>query len=308
MRILNIGSLNIDKTYEVDHFVQPGETLMASSMAVCCGGKGLNQSIAAARAGAQLWHAGLVGNDGQALVDALVAAGVHTELLRRIDGQSGHAIIEVDPSGQNRILLFGGTNRMLNEKTIDGILDAFGEGMVLLQNEVNLLAYIVDAAYHRGLPVALNAAPMNDDVLGCELSHLGWLIINEIEGRQVAQCERDEDILPALSRRYPSLKVLLTLGERGAVVLANGTSYTVGSCHVAVRDTTAAGDTFIGYFLRGIDLGWELGDCLRFATGASAISVTREGASTSIPSFDEVKRFVSSHNDELAVEIQGFRA
>ena len=105
MKVLNFGSLNLDYVYQVDHMVQAGETLSSIDRKVFCGGKGLNQSIALARAGAQVYHAGLIGPEGEILVDILKEANVNVELVGQIEEATGHAMIQVDPSGQNCISL-----------------------------------------------------------------------------------------------------------------------------------------------------------------------------------------------------------
>ena len=122
--ILSYGSLNLDLVYQVPHFVQAGETLSSTSRTVHCGGKGRNQSIAAARAGGTVSHAGKIGGDGTVLTDILRESGVDTDFVTVGDGPSGHAVIQVDPSGQNCILLFGGCNQEITHEEIDRVLDA----------------------------------------------------------------------------------------------------------------------------------------------------------------------------------------
>lgn len=150
MRILNIGSLNLDYVYRVDHIILPGETEATHSREVFLGGKGINQSIALAKAGASVFHGGLIGPGGQPFLEACREYGVDSRYIRSIDAPDGHTVIQIDRDGQNSILLFGGTNRMLTREFVDSILADFGaEDMLLLQNEVNLLPYIIDRAYER---------------------------------------------------------------------------------------------------------------------------------------------------------------
>jgi len=282
--ILNFGSLNIDHVYRVDAFVRPGETKSSLSMQDHCGGKGLNQSIAAARAGASVRHAGLIGRDGGMLYDKLMESGVDCSLTERSDGVSGHAIIQVDNAGQNCILLHGGTNQELTESYIDRVLNAFGgDGLVLLQNETNLVGSIMERAHQKGLQAALNAAPMNDKVFAYPLHLLDWLIVNEVEGAAIAKCEREEDILPTLGASYPKLNVLLTLGKRGAICQKDGELTRCGVYSVKAVDTTAAGDTYCGYFLNDILDGAGIFDALRLAAAASALCVQTMGAADSVP-------------------------
>lgn len=122
MKILNFGSLNRDLVYTVDHAVRPGETISSGSMEPFCGGKGLNQSLALARAGAEVYHAGCIGSDGSDLLRLLQDSGVDTRYIRRVDGPSGHAIIQVDGRGQNSILLFGGANRRIPPEAVEDAL------------------------------------------------------------------------------------------------------------------------------------------------------------------------------------------
>ncbi len=283
-KILNFGSLNLDQVYRVDAFVQPGETKSSLSLETHCGGKGLNQSVAAARAGAEVWHAGMIGCDGGMLHDKLAENGVNLTLLERSENVSGHAIIQVDNSGQNCILLYGGTNQAMTEPYIDRALEAFGgDGLVLVQNETNLVGPIIERAHQKGLMVAINAAPMNDKVFSYPLEYVDWLIVNEIEGAAIAKCDSEADILPALKRRYPRMNVLLTLGKRGAICVRGEESAKSGIYNVKVTDTTAAGDTFLGYFLTEALDGKSLDDALALATVASSMCVQVMGAADSVP-------------------------
>jgi ribokinase len=283
--------LNLDQVYRVDAFVQPGETKLSRSLETHCGGKGLNQSVAAARAGAEVWHAGMLGYDGEMLLDKLRENDVNVSLLERSDGVSGHAIIQVDDNGQNCILLFGGTNQALTEAYVDRALAAFGgEGLVLVQNETNLVGTIIARAHERGLQVAINTAPMDDKVFAYPLEQVDWLIVNEMEGAALARCGREADILPTLQAKYPKLNVLLTLGKRGAVCLRGGEQAAIGIYDVPVVDTTAAGDTFLGYFLAQIQNGATLGDALALATAASSLCVQTMGAADSVPCLRDAQR------------------
>jgi len=292
-KILNFGSLNLDQVYRVDKFIQPGETKSCLSLETHCGGKGLNQSVAAARAGAQVWHAGIVGRDGGMLYDKLSENGVNLSLTARSENVSGHAIIQVEDSGQNCILLYGGTNQELTIEYIDRALAAFGtDGLVLVQNETNLVGEIIERAHEQGLKVAINAAPMNDKVFSYPLQLVDWLIVNEIEGAAIAKCTREEDILPTLAKEYPNMNVLLTLGKRGAVCARGSERAYCGIYNTKAVDTTAAGDTFSGYFLTEVLDGKSLNDALTLATAASSICVQVMGAADSVPLRKEALRAV----------------
>lgn len=292
MKLLNFGSLNKDFVYDVEHFVEPGETMSSLGLFVNCGGKGLNQSIAAAKAGCEVFHAGVIGADGGMLADKLRENGVDVSYLQEADSPNGHAVIQVDKAGQNCILLYGGTNQMLTEEYIDRTLDAFSgkeDVLVLMQNETNLVGYIIEEAHRRGLRTALNAAPMDEKVPGYPLELLDWLIVNEVEGRQIAGCETDEEIFPLLRKKYPNCGILLTLGSRGACCGRGSEEYKIGCHKVDVVDTTAAGDTFSGFFLASL---WEEDDipkALCLASAASALAIGRKGASDSVPMRAEVE-------------------
>lgn len=183
MKVLNFGSLNLDYVYSVDHMVAEGETLAAGGMNTFCGGKGLNQSIALAKAGVPVYHAGLIGEEGKSLLDACRENGVHTDFIRKIPGKSGHTIIQVDKSGQNCILLYGGANRSMTREFIDEVLSHFEKGdYLLLQNEVNLVDYMVDQAYEKGMEIILNPSPFDRNLEACNLSKISLFLMNEIEG------------------------------------------------------------------------------------------------------------------------------
>ena len=291
MRVVNFGSLNIDYVYQVDHFVQPGETMSAQSLRIQCGGKGLNQSVALARAGVETWHAGLIGPEGRFLRQTLEQAGVHTQFVEETAGSTGHAIIQVTPDGQNSILLHDGANGQVTPDFVAAVLDHFGPGdTLLLQNETSCVEEIIRQAARRGLRVAMNAAPANGKLAGLPLERLTWLLVNEVEGAFLAEAEDPADILDILAARYPETTVVLTLGGRGSAA-AHGTQRAwMPARQISVVDTTGAGDTFTGYFLRRALEGGSLEDALSLATAASALAVARPGAAESVPDCEEVLR------------------
>ena len=294
MKILNFGSLNVDYVYSVDYFVRAGETLKANSREVLPGGKGLNQSVALARAGAQVYHAGCIGADGEFLRELLNKKGVNTEYLRTIDGMQGHTIIQVDKKGENCILLYGGTNRSIGDDQIDETLAHFGQGdWLVLQNEVNSLPRIVDAAFARGMRIVLNPSPYEEGLKEVDFGKLSWLLVNEVEACQCSGSDEPERAWDVLHVRYPRLSVLITLGSAGSIAHAVGPDGVDTVRQQAFRadavDTTAAGDTFTGFFIGGLAEGRPLNECMRRASMASAISVTRMGAAVSIPKVEEVE-------------------
>lgn len=294
MKILNFGSLNVDYVYSVDYFVRAGETLKVNGREVLPGGKGLNQSVALARAGAQVYHAGCIGADGEFLRELLNSKGVDTTFLRTIDGMQGHTIIQVDKKGENCILLYGGTNRCIGDSQIDETLAHFGPGdWLVLQNEVNSLPRIVDAAYARGMNIVLNPSPYEEGLKEVDFGKLSWLLVNEVEACQCSGSDEPERAWDVLHARYPGLSVLITLGSAGSIAhsVHDGAVDTVRqhAFRVEATDTTAAGDTFTGFFIGGLSEGRPLDECMRRASMASAISVTRMGAAVSIPKREEVE-------------------
>ena len=288
MKVLNFGSLNLDYVYTVDHFVGPGETLSSRSRAVKPGGKGLNQSVALARAGACVSHAGCLGTGGEPLREILLQNGVNLSALIPVEEMQGHTVIQVNPEGENCILLYGGSNQCVTEEQIDRTLNQFEAGdWLVLQNEINLPERIVDKAYARGMIIVLNPSPFDEKLRAVDFSKLSWLLVNEVEAEQITGTGDPEKAWEELHRRWPDLSVLITLGKRGSMAFAlhAGGIETVKQEALAVRavDTTAAGDTYTGFFVAGLMEGKPLRRCMEEATKAAAVSVTRPGAAESIP-------------------------
>ncbi len=288
MRILNFGSLNLDYVYTVNHFVQPGETLAARTRTVKAGGKGLNQSIALARAGAPVFHAGCLGSDGSMLKDLLETNGVDTRFLLPVEEMQGHTVIQVNGEGENCILLFGGSNRCVPEDHIWNVISRFAPGdWLILQNEINCLPLIVNLAFSRGMRIVLNPSPCDPSIREVGLSKLNWLVINEIEAEQFSGEKVPCKVWEKLHKQFSGLSLLITLGSRGSIAwqVANGTVMTHQENAMPVKavDTTAAGDTYTGFFIAGLMDGLPLPACMQQASRAAAIAVTRPGAADSIP-------------------------
>ena len=294
MKALNFGSLNLDYVYRVPHFVRPGETLSALEQTVKPGGKGLNQSVALARAGAEVWHAGCLGQGGDMLRELLRENGVQDEYLLPAEELQGNAVIQVNPQGENCILLFGGSNRCVTSEQIEQTLAAFGPGdWLILQNEVNRIPEMVEAARAKGMTVVLNPSPFNDALSGVDYDRVSWLLMNEIETEQLTGEADPEKAWAALHARHPRLSVLVTLGSAGSLawqVREDGVEHARQEAFpVRAVDTTAAGDTYTGYFVAGLMEGRPLRECMRRASRASAIAVTRPGAAESVPFRAEVE-------------------
>jgi len=286
-KILNIGSLNLDYVYAVPHFVTAGETLLASRRDVFAGGKGLNQTVAAARAGAEVLHGGAVGADGDMLLDLLRDAGADVSAVARVDVPTGHAVIQVSPQGENAILILGGANRAVTAETVGIALEKVGPGdILLLQNEINGLDYIIRRAFEKGLRIFFNPAPMDASVKSLPLGLIDTLIVNEGEAGALAG---DMD---ALKAAYPNQKILLTRGSRGASLWTGSELIFQPAFPVEAVDTTAAGDCFLGYYAAALAENLSYAAALRLAAAAAALSVRRPGAAPSIPIRSEVEAYL----------------
>ena len=290
MKILNFGSLNLDLVYQIPHFVRAGETLSTTAFSKGVGGKGLNQSVALAKAGAEVYHAGLIGEDGMMLKDFLAANGVDTRFVRVCDCPSGHAVIQVIPEGNNCIFLYGGANQQVSEAFIAEALEPFAEGdFLVLQNEINMIDKIILAAAEKGMQVVLNPSPIADNLKKLPLEKISWFILNEIEGAELSGETEPDKILDKLTALYPHAKIVLTLGGDGSVYADAEKRVHQSVFKVQAVDTTAAGDTFTGFFFAAMAEGnVSVEDALKRASKASSISVTRPGAAASIPTLSEV--------------------
>ncbi|MBR4443170.1 MAG: ribokinase [Clostridia bacterium] len=290
MKTLVFGSVNIDHVYRLSHLVREGETISSGEYRKNEGGKGTNQAVALAKAGLEVWFAGAIGKDGQFMKDYLTSFGVNTDDLRTLDAPTGHAIIQVDEEGRNSIILYGGANRMITPEMIGETLSHFAAGdYVLLQNEISGGEEIIRQAAGRGMHVALNPSPVSEELLSWPLELVEWLILNEIEGADITGLTDTEAMLDELLRRYPNCRVVLTLGEMGSVYADGQRRVRQGIMPVDAVDTTAAGDTFTGYFLQTVLAGGSVEDALRTAAQAASIAVSRPGAGRSIPLKDEVR-------------------
>lgn len=297
MKVLSFGSLNIDYTYRVDHFVQKGETLSSESLQVFSGGKGLNQSIALAKAGAEVYHAGAIGEDGRFLLEVMEEAGVDTSCVKILnDVRTGNAIIQNDKEGDNCILLYGGANQAITKAQIDAVLSRFDSGdYLVLQNEINELPYLMNKAHEKGMKIVLNPSPLNEKIFAMPLQYVDYFLLNEVEAVQLLQWKQDSeddmDILAALEAKFPNAAIVLTIGSAGAIFADGDKQFKQPAFRVKAVDTTAAGDTFSGFFIAGLLSGITEEAAMEQAAKAAAIAVTRPGAAPSIPAKDEVDRF-----------------
>ncbi|RRD94331.1 ribokinase [Clostridiales bacterium COT073_COT-073] len=298
MKILNFGSLNIDYVYSVDHFVKQGETIASLGLEVFSGGKGLNQSIAMGRAGIEVYHAGAVGKDGESLVQLLDQDQVDTRFIRVLEEvRSGNAIIQRDKQGDNCIILYGGANQSITSEQIDETLAYFQTGdFLVLQNEINQMSYLIEKARERDLKIVLNPSPLNEKIMDLQLSAISYFILNEIEAKGIlgnGQADEEgvqaEDLARKLSEKFPNAGIVLTLGGEGSIYVRQTEMVRQPIYPAQVKDTTAAGDTFTGYFVAGLVKDWPVEKCMDLAAKAASITVSRLGAAPSIPRMAEVE-------------------
>lgn len=290
MRIFNFGSLNIDHVYRVQALVAQGQTTSAADYQQYCGGKGLNQSIALARAGASVVHVGVIGDDGELLRQQLQADDVDTSLIRTVDTATGHAIIQVSDQGDNAIIVYPGANHLLSREQIDAALHQTRAGdWVLCQNETSEVGYLLHTASKRGLHTACNPAPMTDAARDYPYQLLDLLLVNQSEGETLSGHSDPSGMLARLEQAYPDTIIVLTLGSQGAVAVAGGEHLQQSAEPVNAIDTTAAGDTFCGYFLHALTQQQPLQQCLQHASRAAAACVQQAGAAVSIPRITSIK-------------------
>lgn len=298
MSVVVVGSANVDLVYTVASIPAPGETVLATGGSRHPGGKGANQAIAAARAGAATTFVALLGDDdgGALLRDSLRGAGV-VDATRITAGETGTALITVDARAENTIVVNSGANALFTSLTDDQAQLIRDAELLVLQLEIPLETVRAAAAVARaaGTRVLLNAAPVRP--LPSEvLALVDVLIVNETEAAQLAGDDATDlfSRAQALTRSVPS--VIITLGSAGSILLHRGDAeLTLVEAHeVEAVDTTGAGDTFCGALASALDEGLDLASAARFATAASALSVQRAGAVPSIPHRKEIDSFVSS--------------
>lgn len=294
-KLVNLGSLCIDNVYQVPNISRPGETVASTDHAIYPGGKGLNQSLAAARAGATVAHFGCIGPDGHWLKQLLDDAGVRVDGIRVVAGGTGHASIQVDPRGANAIVIVGGANRTLTMDDVNAAVAATDDGdWLLLQNEINDLERVLAAAADSGVNVALNVAPVDGREQGYDLSGVDLLIVNAVEAAAITQRDRPDAAIEALRSRYAEMQIALTLGAAGLVYADANERFTLPAFAVNAVDETAAGDAFIGYLMAAKLAGRDAREALRVASVAGALAVTQHGAASSIPERGAVEAYLAS--------------
>lgn len=302
MKILNYGSLNLDRVYDVPHFAAAQETILCSGYGEFLGGKGLNQSVALARAGSVVFHLGAVGHDGASFFNRLQEEGVDVRFLTQLDTVSGHAVIQ-NTEGQNCIIVCNGANGMVTRERIREAIGRFEAGdVLLLQNEVANVAYSMERAEEQGMKVVFNASPITPEISDYPLELVDVFVVNEVEARALAETEETEyeAVLRKMAERFPEAAIVMTVGADGVLYRDARESLRCGAYRVPVVDTTAAGDTFCGYFIAGLAEGLPVRDNLERAGMASALAIGKKGASNSIPGRREVEDFRVAWPQEAA--------
>ncbi len=287
--ILSFGSLNIDHVYQVDAFVRAGESIPTRGYEIHPGGKGANQSVALARAGLRVRHGGAVGRDGLWLVELLQKEGVDTSHIQILDTVTGHAMIQVDRAGDNAIFVHPGANMAQEVGDMIKTIHSSPPGTwLLLQNEINDVSRLIDAGYDHGLKICLNPAPLDDRLRDTPIEKVDILIVNQPEGAALSGETEPARILSTLKARFGVPEIVLTLGGDGCRVAEGENVESIPAYPVKAVDTTAAGDTFIGYYLAERLRGKVPVRAARLASRAAALAVTRAGAMPSIPRREEL--------------------
>lgn len=282
--IWNLGSINIDNSYEVTHLPAAGETLAARSYHCGLGGKGANMSVAAARAAAPVSHIGAVGVDGKWARDRLMEYGVDTPHIALIDVPTGHANIVVDAAGENSIVLFQGANIELSEAMIGTALSEASPGdFLVMQNETNGQEYAATIARSLGLRVVYAAAPFDAKAVAAVAAQTDLLVLNAIEAAQLAEATGT----PLEDLGIPD--IVVTLGADGCKWVSKGRVRAFDAYPAKSVDTTGAGDTFTGYLVAGLDRGLGMEAAIDLALRAASLMVMRYGTADVIPDLKEIQ-------------------
>ena len=286
--IYNLGSINADYFYRVPHLPAPGETLAADTMSRGLGGKGANQSVAASLAGSSVQHIGAVGADGAWAAQALADFGVDISHVSTVDAPTAHAIINVDPAGENAIVILSGANQKQSLTQLNMALNHANPGdTLLLQNETNLQVDAAQLARAKGMKVIYSAAPFSAEAVKAIMPFTDLLVMNAVEAAQLT------DALGVALSDLPVSQLLITHGADGADWIEGGKTHHVPAFPVNPVDTTGAGDCFIGYVAAGLDQGMPPDQAMRLGVAASALQVQQHGTADAIPSRADVDEFLA---------------
>ncbi|WDH37393.1 ribokinase [Pseudomonas chlororaphis] len=299
-KVVVVGSLNMDLVTRAERLPRAGETLIGQSFATVSGGKGANQAVAAARLGAQVSMIGCVGDDayGEQLRSALLAERIDCQAVTAVSGSSGVALIVVDDSSQNAIVIVAGGNGRLTPEVVSGFDKVLrAADVIICQLEVPLptVGHSLKRGRELGKTVILNPAPASGPLPADWYAFIDYLIPNESEAAALSGLPVDSlasaEAAAARLIAAGAGKVIITLGAQGSL-FANGTSFKhFPAPKVKAVDTTAAGDTFVGGFAAALAAGKSEAEAIRFGQVAAALSVTRSGAQPSIPTLSDVQAF-----------------
>lgn len=300
-KISVIGSLNMDLIVQLERMPLSGETIAGMGLKLVPGGKGANQAVAVSKAGAEATMYGCIGDDsfGEELLGSLEHAGVNvSEIIVSNVESTGIAAILLESSGENRIIVIPGSNKLVDNDFVNSLWNKITESdLIVLQHEIPLSTchYIINLANEASIPVLLNPAPFYP-IPAEILKKVEYLVTNETElqGLLDYKASSAEDLIIA---SYPLLEtglknLIITLGKEGSVLLNKDMEIRQPAFYVDPVDTTAAGDTFVGFFAATMLTDHDPRKALEIASAAAAIAVTKLGAQTSIPSIDEVQALI----------------
>ena len=298
-RVIVIGSLNYDLFLNVQKLPQLGETYQASSFQTASGGKGANQAVQCAKLGIDTFMVGAVGKDfmGEYLLESISQYGVHTEYVQQVEGPSGLGVVHLLKNGGVLSTIVPGANACVGISDVQRVESLMDEAFaVVLQLEIPIetVQYAIHAANRHSAKIYLNAAPAHAIEKDC-VSLCDTFIANEIEASYYTKCKISsvEDALKVIAPFACDYKVrsVFTLGEQGVVAFDGHKAYHEPAVKTIALDTTGAGDSFVGGYLKAQITGMSFIDSIRFATQCSAITVSQVGGQNAMPALDRVKGF-----------------
>lgn len=290
-----IGSSNVDLVIQVKDFTLPGETQKGKNLCYHPGGKGANQAVAVKKLGGDVYFLSCIGTDanGKFMLDRLSEVGIDKGPMA-VDSPNGLALIELSGNGDNRIIIYPGANEMMTPKIIDTTLEELLKAdILLLQNEIpfETSLYAAKLFHENGKLVILDPAPAGG-ISREILPYVDIITPNETEAAALVGGEFSVEETAAKFKAMGCPNIMLKRGGEGVVFIGEMDNFWQSAFKVEAIDTTAAGDIFNGALAVALEMGLELQNAARFASAASAIAVTREGAQPSIPTLDEVKKFL----------------
>lgn len=303
-KALVIGSLNMDMTVKVEELPKLGETIFGNDFYESCGGKGANQAVAVSKLGMKTEMIGMVGKDsqGEKLIQNLNKYGIISDNVIKSDELTGRAIITVDKKGDNNIIVISGSNFKITKEHIQAKQDVIASSdVVILQNEIpsETVEFSLLKAKELGKITIFNPAPARK-LSGEVFKNTDYLILNETEMEEIFEIKfNDEEYTEKISikkKEYGIKNIILTLGDKGSILFSEDNNIKKYDVYkVKAVDTTAAGDSFIGAFTMKICESGNSDEAIKYATAVSAIVVTRQGAQDSIPTREEIEKFIEEN-------------